>query len=94
MVLKTTTAFEVETEAFHYVHASGIYNSFIRAKRLQSMSVAKCVIHFLQKGFPVSEMPRRVDYMGVQDVVSAHCVLTNVARIVQWAPVNELVYGN
>lgn len=47
-------------------------------KCLKHLSVAECVISFLQKGLPGSGMLGHVDCMGVPDVASVHPRLTNV----------------
>lgn len=47
-------------------------------RRLQHILVAECAIHFWLKVLLVFQMLRCVDYMALQDAVSAHPVISNV----------------
>lgn len=60
-------------------------------KQLKHMCVAECSIHFRPEGLPASKMRRCVDYMAVQDVVSAHPSFKNVVKNVPCLSVNGVV---
>lgn len=67
-----------ESDAFHHVQAKDIYNSDPQDKELQHRPVTGCDIYFWQEQLPAFEMLWCIDYMGLQDIVSAHPGFTNV----------------
>lgn len=61
-----------------YGQAPGILYTYLQRKRLQQMSLSKCVIHIWQKSLPVFKMLGRTDYMGVLHGVYADWAFTHV----------------
>lgn len=66
----------------------GIYNSDPRVERKEAMSFPECGTPFSRKWLPAYGMLRIVDYMRVQDVVSAYPGFKNVPHV----PIEEAIY--
>lgn len=56
------------------------------------MSVPQCSISLSLKELQTYEILRVLNYLGVQDVVSAHYFITSVFRNVPMVPVDEMDY--
>lgn len=54
--------FEVEEEAFHYVKAHEIFQTFLKLNCVWNTSVADCSSHFYQKVISGSEMLQYVEF--------------------------------
>lgn len=70
--------FKENVEAWYALLALGICHGDLKVNKEHHIFVAECPIRFWWKEIPASEMFRRVYYIAVQDVVSAHPGLTNV----------------
>lgn len=78
----------MEVKAIHYLPEPAIFSADPRVKQRLHMSVTECAIHFRSKQLAKSEMFKNVDYLIIQDVVSAHPGFTIVVTSVPFLSVD------